>query len=198
MRISKDPQVRKQEILDTAMRLFYEKGYEATSMADIAKEMDVVKGLCYRYFDSKQTLFQEAMDQYVVLCCAGFIQILHRQDLTIQEKIDAVATLMSEDKAQYKYHDFFHKAGNEELHEQLTIRMCKMLAPHIIEEVKRLEKSEGIKIQDPEMLVHFLLFGQVGMMFNVVKEERTDPKELVALLKRYAMAMIHNEILPAE
>ncbi|MCW7999779.1 TetR family transcriptional regulator, partial [Clostridium sp. cpc1] len=36
VRISKDPEVRKQEILEAAMKLFYMKGYEATSMADIA------------------------------------------------------------------------------------------------------------------------------------------------------------------
>ena len=36
-RISKPPEVRRQEILDTAMELFAEKGYEDTSMADIAR-----------------------------------------------------------------------------------------------------------------------------------------------------------------
>ena len=36
MRIVKEPEERKQEILETAMRLFYEKGYEKTSIADIA------------------------------------------------------------------------------------------------------------------------------------------------------------------
>ena len=43
-RISKPPEERRQEILDTAMRLFTERGYEETSMADIAREMDVVQG----------------------------------------------------------------------------------------------------------------------------------------------------------
>ena len=41
MRITKEPEVRKQEILDTALRLFGEKGYEKTSIADIAKAIDV-------------------------------------------------------------------------------------------------------------------------------------------------------------
>ena len=59
-RISKPPEVRRQEILDTAMELFAEKGYEDTSMADIARRMGVVQGLCYRYFDSKRVLFREA------------------------------------------------------------------------------------------------------------------------------------------
>ena len=39
MRISKEPEARKQEILETAMKLFAEKGYEKTSISDIAKEM---------------------------------------------------------------------------------------------------------------------------------------------------------------
>ena len=51
MRVSKAPEVRRQEILETAMKLFTEKGYEATSMRDIAQACGVVAGLCYRYFD---------------------------------------------------------------------------------------------------------------------------------------------------
>ena len=47
-RITKEPEVRRQEILDTAMKLFYEKGYEKTSITDIAREMGVAPGLCYR------------------------------------------------------------------------------------------------------------------------------------------------------
>ena len=58
MRISKEPEARKQEILETAMKLFAEKGYEKTSISDIAKEIGVAQGLCYRYFPSKDILFQ--------------------------------------------------------------------------------------------------------------------------------------------
>ena len=53
---------RKKEIIVAAMQLFSEKGYEQTSMRDIAKSLKVSLGLCYRYFDSKQVLFNEAVD----------------------------------------------------------------------------------------------------------------------------------------
>ena len=67
MRITKDPQERKQEILETAMRLFQEKGYEKTSISDIAKAIGVAQGLCYRYFPSKEVLFDEVVDQYATM-----------------------------------------------------------------------------------------------------------------------------------
>ena len=67
MRISKEPAERKQEIIDTAMRLFYEKGYEKTSISDIAKAMNVAQGLFYRYFPSKEVLFDTAVEQYAQL-----------------------------------------------------------------------------------------------------------------------------------
>ena len=63
-RITKEPAERRQEIIDTAMRLFYEKGYERTSITDIAREMGVAQGLCYRYFASKESIFDTALEQY--------------------------------------------------------------------------------------------------------------------------------------
>jgi AcrR family transcriptional regulator len=47
-RVVKEPAERRQEILDTALRLFYENGYEQTSIADIARALHIAQGLCYR------------------------------------------------------------------------------------------------------------------------------------------------------
>ena len=63
-RITKLPEERRKEIIDTAIKLFYEKGYEKTTISDIAKEINVAQGLCYRYFPSKEALFDCAIDQY--------------------------------------------------------------------------------------------------------------------------------------
>ncbi len=43
-------------ILDAALTLFAEKGYEETTMRDIAAAADASLGLAYRYFDSKEHL----------------------------------------------------------------------------------------------------------------------------------------------
>ena len=51
--IAKAPEVRRQELLNTAMELFARQGYEETSMSDIARAAGVAQGLCYRYFQTK-------------------------------------------------------------------------------------------------------------------------------------------------
>lgn len=110
-RISKPPEVRRQEILDTAMELFAEKGYEDTSMADIARRMGVVQGLCYRYFDSKRVLFQEAMEQYVKECCAAGLPIIHDRSRTIRQRLDAMAELILRMEDTARHRAFYHRAG---------------------------------------------------------------------------------------
>ena len=108
MRISKDPQERKQEILDTAMKLFLIKGYNETTMADIAKEMNVVKGLCYRYFDSKQKLFEAAMEEYVKNFSEIFIETLQDKSKPFKEKLNILSSLMIEtEKNAYLFRCFW-------------------------------------------------------------------------------------------
>ena len=61
MRISKEYDERKNEILDTAERLFHTKGYEKTTINDILKEVNIAKGTFYYYFKSKE----EVMDALI-------------------------------------------------------------------------------------------------------------------------------------
>lgn len=65
MRIVKDPEERRQEIIDTAKRLFITKGYEKTSINDILKSVGIAKGTFYYYFASKEDVL-EAMVLEVV------------------------------------------------------------------------------------------------------------------------------------
>ena len=52
---------RRQQILDVAARLFAERGYHPTSVAEIVDSLGVGKGVFYWYFESKEALFIEIM-----------------------------------------------------------------------------------------------------------------------------------------
>jgi len=58
MRSTKGEQTRA-AIVEAALRMFREQGYEATTMRAIAKEAGVATGNAYYYFDSKEELIQE-------------------------------------------------------------------------------------------------------------------------------------------
>jgi AcrR family transcriptional regulator len=49
----------RQRIVETAVRVFSEKGYHRTTMEDIAEELGVSKGAIYLYFRSKEGLVRE-------------------------------------------------------------------------------------------------------------------------------------------
>ncbi|HEU4349830.1 MAG TPA: TetR family transcriptional regulator, partial [Actinoplanes sp.] len=53
----------RQLILETALRLFRERGYAETTMRVIAKEAGVAVGNAYYYFDSKEHLIQGFYDR---------------------------------------------------------------------------------------------------------------------------------------
>lgn len=55
-----DKEVKKQEILKAAMRVFAGKGVVKTKMADIALAAGIGKGTIYEYFRSKEDIFAEA------------------------------------------------------------------------------------------------------------------------------------------
>lgn len=53
------------EALNSAMHVFWLKGYEATSMKDLMKAMDLHKGSIYKAFGDKHQLFMSALGHYM-------------------------------------------------------------------------------------------------------------------------------------
>ena len=50
--------------LDAAMQVFWEKGYEATSISDLTEVMDINPPSLYAAFGDKERLFMEAIERY--------------------------------------------------------------------------------------------------------------------------------------
>lgn len=61
---------RRREILDSAIVLFEENGFEKTRIQDIANRANVSKGLVYRYFPSKDAIFQQIYSD-IMECITG-------------------------------------------------------------------------------------------------------------------------------
>lgn len=104
-----DPKIREQQMIEAAMKLFCEKGYENTSMADIAGEMGVVKGLATgisirsRSFLSPLSggISKNAVKVCQRRCMTGRV--------TAAERLVCILQMMLSPERQGRYHDFFHK-----------------------------------------------------------------------------------------
>ena len=101
---------RRQQILSTAERLFYEKGYEATSIQDILDAMSLSKGGFYHHFESKMSLLsdicevraeeaRQGMAEAVAACEGGALDKLNalflRGGLLQGTNMDFVALLLN-------------------------------------------------------------------------------------------------------
>jgi AcrR family transcriptional regulator len=56
-----DPATRRQAILDAALTVFAERGFETARLDDVAARAGVAKGTLYLYFKDKESLFEEVV-----------------------------------------------------------------------------------------------------------------------------------------
>src|ERR1043166_10271111 len=56
------PQSRRVEICRTAAQIFRDRGFDATSVSDVARALGMTKAGLYHYFDSKEALLFEIMN----------------------------------------------------------------------------------------------------------------------------------------
>ena len=53
----------KESILEEALRQFSQKGFDGTSMSDIAKPLGITKAALYKHFESKQQIFDRIIEE---------------------------------------------------------------------------------------------------------------------------------------
>jgi TetR/AcrR family transcriptional regulator of autoinduction and epiphytic fitness len=65
IRKKRDTHQKRQDILDGAVRVFIESGYDVSSMDKIAEVAGVSKRTVYNHFQSKESLFQAVVDEFL-------------------------------------------------------------------------------------------------------------------------------------
>jgi AcrR family transcriptional regulator len=79
----------KEQIVDTASRLFYEQGYNATGINQIIAEAGVAKASLYQHFPSKEDLLAEYLTNESVRTMESLHKEVARYE-TVPEKITAM------------------------------------------------------------------------------------------------------------
>lgn len=91
VRISKDPELRRRELIDIAERLFTKKGYDEITISDIVKAAGVAQGTFYYYFKTKDDILDAIADDYLSETARLADEVAARQDLNAIEKILSIS-----------------------------------------------------------------------------------------------------------
>jgi len=80
----------RQQLIEKAAGLFNQRGYEATSIADVMAATGLQKGGVYRHFDSKEELTLAAFDYAVGVMRERFVDALSR----VSEPVDRLRAII--------------------------------------------------------------------------------------------------------
>jgi AcrR family transcriptional regulator len=83
------PKARKEEILDVATRLFAERGYEGTSMNDVAERVGMRKASLFYHFATKDALYEAVLDRLVARL-QDALEAVYAGSGTYADRLDAV------------------------------------------------------------------------------------------------------------
>ena len=164
MRISKEPEERKQEILETAIKLFSVNGFEKTSISDIAKEIGIAQGLCYRYFPSKDVLFQSAINEYSNILVANMTKNINIKKDSLKDILRKM--ILFAEQEDDTYYPVFHNNQNKNFHNLLTLNVCEKLSLLYLKLLKEQITQMKYKSMMLKCMPVFCIYGQLGIILN--------------------------------
>ena len=132
MRIVKEADERKNEILDVAERLFGTKGFDGTSTTDILNEVGIARGTLYYHFKSKEDILDAMIQRMTGILVAKAGDIAARKDLPVLQRLTRMMLALNvnndlgrEIMAQV------HKPQNALMHQKMQERLLAGVTPVI-------------------------------------------------------------------
>lgn len=131
----------KRKIFETSMKLFAEKGYDATSIEDITATVGVAKGTLYYHFSSKEEIFNFLIEEGIKLL-QNSIDIKTAKLNNYIDKIKAVVLIQI--KIVAKYEDIIAILLSQFYGKEARNQKCQMLIYEYINKIEQIV-DQGIK-----------------------------------------------------
>lgn len=158
-RIVKAPDVRRQELIGIALKQFLENGYEKTSIRSILKEADGEIGMFYHYFESKNEIYEAALEHYNEKYIAKMTELINAPGLGFHEKLNQIFTLLPGSLSEYSL--MHSEKVNPDimtiLHGRTLLKMVPLFEKLIREGLD--EHIMNTPVPNIHLLSQFILFG---------------------------------------
>ncbi|MES2005259.1 MAG: TetR family transcriptional regulator [Bacteroidota bacterium] len=200
---------KKEHIINAAVELFAEKGFEGSSIRDLAARADVNVAMVNYYFGSKDKLFTAIVEHRASFMRGKLDEIEADKTMSEIEKIDAIIeNYVTKILSQPAFHRVMHqellKTEREAMHENIIrifVRNTKTLRTIIEQGIKK----KVFKKVDPELTMASLIgtINQVMLskalcIMLVDKEKNFDPYTDLAFrtrLVKHLKQLMHGYLL---
>jgi AcrR family transcriptional regulator len=171
-------QERPAEILGAAMDEFVEKGFAATRLSDVARRAGVVKGTLYRYYDTKEQLFEAVVQQALQANLGAVAQAGAAPDAGLAELIEMLLARAAGSLGDSRIPAIMRMVVAESRafpalariwHDEVIARVMATLCALIERARERGDIPAEIEIERPQILVMSIIGPMVaGMLFREV------------------------------
>ncbi|MCY6960177.1 TetR/AcrR family transcriptional regulator [Clostridium brassicae] len=104
-RKEKEKEIRRNDIIDAAEKVFFSKGFDATTMDDVAREAEFSKRTIYVYFNSKDQIYFEIMVRgYKILIEMMETEIQYTNGKNALDKIKQMGKVLYKFSQEYMYY----------------------------------------------------------------------------------------------
>lgn len=171
---------KKEEIIDTAIKIIQESNYQNMKTALIAEKLDISEGTIYNYFSSKREIFLAVIDEVSKKLLDFFIKNLN-QNKSLYDNLKILGeNFLTQNKYFVEYYKVIYKAfselDDEELKQKLSVIFDKSIdfiyeKLSNIKEIKEL-KNKNIKKDNLKLIIYFLWgFGDISFKRYIVSDK---------------------------
>lgn len=153
-----DSQIRINEILDAADQLFFTRGYQATTITDIAKKMGVAQGMLYYYFKSKEELLETLLERHTTSLVAEIKKIYNLASAPPEKIALTVSAILA--MAGYKdglLLSMVYDVQNLQIKEKLFCQLELILSPWLLKIAEDGIASHDFRVAHPPTAVEYIL-----------------------------------------
>lgn len=158
MRIVKEASERKNEILDVAERLFYERGYDNTSTNDILAEIGIARGTLYYHFKSKEDILDAMIERVLNKTISNAKKVALDESIPVLKRLTLTVIASNVDtKAGDVIIEQAHKPQNALMHFKIQEMFTNQLVPLYVKIINDGIKENLMYTEYPEDTIRMIL-----------------------------------------
>ena len=154
-RVSKDPEVRKQEIVAAAFDLFREKGYDQVSVNDIVKKVGLAQGTFYYHFNSKYELLDAVVEYEMRQTLEMLKSVATDEKLSALEKMQAIIKINPDDEGRRFIREV--RSENAVLYMKSQKKLGEEFVPYLTKMIEGGDKAGVFSVQYARETAELLL-----------------------------------------